>query len=113
MFNENLLVSLLNGERSFPSRPNDLIFLRDADMPDYHFLIGDHPEHPGLHMAVGGSAHGFKFLPVSGKYVVQSLEGKLDQELASKWRWRPGAKLEGPCPHTTKLIELSEIPGWI
>lgn len=84
----------------------------DADMPDYHFLIGKHPEHAGLHMAVGGSAHGFKFLPVVGKYVVQSIEGRLDEDMAAKWRWRPGANLEGPCPHVTALIELSEIPGW-
>ncbi|KAJ4421733.1 hypothetical protein N0V82_003577 [Gnomoniopsis sp. IMI 355080] len=84
----------------------------DADMPDYHFLIGKHPAHDGLHLAVGGSAHGFKFLPVLGKYVVQSIEGSLDNRMAAKWRWRPGASLEGPCPHVTPLIELSEIPGW-
>lgn len=81
-------------------------------MPDYHFLIGQHPEHAGLHLALGGSAHGFKFLPVFGKYVVQSIEGKLDENMATKWRWRPGASLEGPCPHVTSLIELSGIQGW-
>lgn len=81
-------------------------------MHDYHFLVGGHPEHAGLHLALGGSAHGFKFLPVFGKYAVQSLEGTLDKDMAAKWRWRPGAKLDGPCPHVTPLIELGEIPGW-
>jgi sarcosine oxidase/L-pipecolate oxidase len=41
----------------------------------------------GLYMATGGSFHGFKFLPVIGKYVIDMLEGRLDQKLASKWNW--------------------------
>ncbi|KAF1974831.1 FAD dependent oxidoreductase [Bimuria novae-zelandiae CBS 107.79] len=36
----------------------------DADNPDLHFLIDKHPNQPGLHLAVGGSAHGFKMMPV-------------------------------------------------
>jgi sarcosine oxidase / L-pipecolate oxidase len=84
----------------------------DADMPDYHFLIDKHPEHPGLQLAVGGSAHGFKFLPVVGKYIVDAIEGRLDEETRGKWRWRPGAGIAGPTPHPAPLIELSEIAGW-
>ncbi|CAK3973549.1 fructosyl amino acid oxidase [Lecanosticta acicola] len=86
----------------------------DADMPDYHFLISAHPEHPGLKLAVGGSAHGFKFLPVIGKYVVQMIEGTLDEESARKWKWRPGAKMaEGEIdPHPTPLLDLEDVPGW-
>ncbi|KKY18798.1 putative fructosyl amino acid oxidase [Phaeomoniella chlamydospora] len=86
----------------------------DADMPDYNFLISPHPSHPNLKLAVGGSAHGFKFFPVIGKYIVDMLEDKLDPETAKKWRWRPGATLaeSAPNPHPTPLKDLNEIPGW-
>lgn len=86
----------------------------DADMADYNFLIGSHPEHSGLKLAVGGSAHGFKFLPVIGKYIVQMLEGKLEPEIEKKWKWRPGAKLEqGEAnPHPNPLLDLNALPEW-
>jgi sarcosine oxidase/L-pipecolate oxidase len=85
---------------------------RDADTPDLHFLIDEHPEHSGLHLAVGGSAHGFKMMPVVGKYVVQSIEGVLEEEARKSWRWRPGAKMQHANPHPASLLELSEMPGW-
>ena len=85
---------------------------RDADTPDLHFLIDKHPSHPGLHLAVGGSAHGFKMMPVVGKYVVDSLEGSLEDEARNKWRWRPGAKMQHANPHPGPLLELSEISGF-
>ncbi|EME86012.1 uncharacterized protein MYCFIDRAFT_39526 [Pseudocercospora fijiensis CIRAD86] len=84
----------------------------DADMADYHFRIGAHPSHPGLRLAVGGSAHGFKFMPVIGKYVVDMLEGKLDAETADKWRWRPGVRLEGIDAHPNPLLDLKDVPGF-
>ncbi|KAF7190049.1 L-pipecolate oxidase [Pseudocercospora fuligena] len=84
----------------------------DADMADYHFLIGSHPSHPGLRLAVGGSAHGFKFMPVIGKYIVDMLEGKLDPETAEKWRWRHGARLESIDPHPNPLLDLKDVPGF-
>ncbi|KAF2634652.1 FAD dependent oxidoreductase [Massarina eburnea CBS 473.64] len=84
----------------------------DADTPDLHFLIDEHPSHAGLHLAVGGSAHGFKMMPVVGKYVVESLEGVLNKETKGKWRWRPGAKMQHANPHPTPLLELSDISGF-
>lgn len=81
-------------------------------MPDYNFLIGSHPSHDGLKLAVGGSAHGFKFMPVIGKYIVDMLEDKLDEEMARKWKWRPDATLSGANPHPTPLLDLNGIPGW-
>ncbi len=38
-------------------------------------------------MATGGSFHGWKFLPVIGKYVVRMLEGSLGKTLAARWAW--------------------------
>jgi sarcosine oxidase/L-pipecolate oxidase len=44
----------------------------------------------GVHLATGGSAHAWKFLPVIGDLVVDSMEGKLSQELAQKWAYAKG-----------------------
>ncbi|KAI7083425.1 hypothetical protein KC356_g7572 [Hortaea werneckii] len=85
----------------------------DADMPDFNFRIDNHPTHQGLSLAVGGSAHGFKFLPVIGKYIVDMLEGKLDAQTQQKWRWRPGLNVgHVPDPHPLPLIDLNDVPGW-
>lgn len=83
-------------------------------MPDYNFLISPHPTHRNLNIAIGGSAHGFKFLPVLGKYIVEMMEGKLDAETTRKWRWRPGVV---PADHTTnphqeEPTDLNSLPGW-
>ncbi|RDW77632.1 putative fructosyl amino acid oxidase [Coleophoma cylindrospora] len=86
----------------------------DADTPDLHFLIAPHPLHRGLKLAVGGSAHGFKFLPVIGKYIVDMMEGTLDARMGQAWRWRPGvtSAKAGPEPHPFKSLDLEELTGW-
>ncbi len=38
--------------------------------PDPHFIIDRHPEHPQVAFAAGLSGHGFKFVPVLGKVLV-------------------------------------------
>lgn len=83
----------------------------DADTKDRHFLIGQHPEHPGLSLAVGGSAHGFKFLPVIGRYITDMLEGRLAREAQQKWRWRPEVEDRTQNdPHTLPLLDLNDLP---
>lgn len=83
----------------------------DADTKDRHFLIDRHPEHAGLSLAVGGSAHGFKFLPVIGGYVADMLEGTLDTQARQKWRWRPEVEESvGSDPHTLPLLDLNDLP---
>ncbi|KAK3316793.1 FAD dependent oxidoreductase [Apodospora peruviana] len=59
----------------------------DAVTPSEDFIISPHSACPGLYIATCGSFHGFKFLPVIGKYVVQMLEGQLDSALGDKWAW--------------------------
>ncbi|KPI34634.1 L-pipecolate oxidase [Cyphellophora attinorum] len=86
----------------------------DADMNDYNFLFSHHPQHAGLSLAVGGSAHGFKFFPIIGKYIVDMLESKLDPATRQQWRWRPDAKrpADAPEPHPAELLDLNDLPGW-
>lgn len=83
-------------------------------MIDYHFLISPHPDHAGLSLAVGGSAHGFKFFPVIGDYIADMLEQKLDPAIQEVWKWRPGAKQSEDTaePFPADLLDLKDIPGW-
>lgn len=52
-----------------------------------NFLVDYHPELEGVMMVTGGSAHGWKFVPVIGDKVVDYLEGKLSAELQDLWSW--------------------------
>ena len=85
----------------------------DADTADRHFLVTPHPKYSGLFMATGGSAHGFKFFPVLGKYVADALEGKLDPETMHKWRWRAREEVNHKdLAHMDPELELKDLTGW-
>jgi sarcosine oxidase / L-pipecolate oxidase len=60
---------------------------RDATTPTHDFLICPHPHCTNLYIASGGSFHGWKFLPVIGRYIVRMLGGKLDGPMAKRWAW--------------------------
>ena len=38
-------------------------------------------------MATGGSLHGWKFLPLLGEFVVDSITNQLSPQLVKKWDW--------------------------
>ncbi|KAJ6135159.1 L-pipecolate oxidase [Penicillium capsulatum] len=57
-----------------------------TDTPKGDFIIDHHPNLQGLFVATGGAGHGFKFLPVLGKYIADCLENKASPELRKKWR---------------------------
>ncbi|KAI1474869.1 sarcosine oxidase [Daldinia eschscholtzii] len=59
----------------------------DIATPDEDWIISPHPASKNLYIAAGGSFHGYKFLPIIGKYVVQMLHGKLSEELTRRWAW--------------------------
>lgn len=61
----------------------------DADTVDRAFLIDRHPEHASLVVAVGGSGNGAMQMPSIGGFIVDALEGKLQEELKDVVRWRP------------------------
>lgn len=59
-----------------------------TDTPDGDFLITYHPSYSGLFLATGGSGHGYKFLPVIGEKIVDTIEGNCPEEFKDKWAWR-------------------------
>ena len=58
-----------------------------CDTLDEHFWIDRHPEIEGLTVAAGGSGHAFKFGPLLGGWIADTVEGKPNPKL-SKFRWR-------------------------
>lgn len=86
---------------------------RDALAGDLNFRICPYPEKKNLFIGTIGSNHGFKFLPVIGKYIADMLEGKLGQEWLDLWAWKFGkvpADFQDPHPFPTR--DLSELSGW-
>jgi glycine/D-amino acid oxidase-like deaminating enzyme len=63
-----------------------------ADTQDEDFWIARDPTREGLTVASGGSGHGFKFAPVLGRIIADTVEGR-DHPLAGKFRWRPDVRL--------------------
>jgi len=55
------------------------------------FLICYHPDFEGLFLATGGSGHGYKFLPVIGDRIVDTVSGNCPEEFKEKWAWRKEA----------------------
>lgn len=60
-----------------------------GDREKSHFLIDKVPNFNNLIIATGDSGHGYKFLPNIGKYIVQRIDGSLDDEIAKIWSWNP------------------------
>ncbi|CAI6096046.1 unnamed protein product [Clonostachys chloroleuca] len=69
-----------------------------SQTPSADFIIAPHPRIAGVHVATGGSAHAWKFLPTIGDLVLDSMEGKLDSKLAAKWAFGTKGTSEGNAP---------------
>ncbi|KAF2114848.1 FAD dependent oxidoreductase [Lophiotrema nucula] len=82
----------------------------DAITPSQDQLITKHP-HPklsNLYLAVGGSFHSWKFLPIIGKYVVNVLNGVSNgDEKDEHWKWKT-EKPEGRGAHE-KVVPRREL----
>lgn len=50
-------------------------------------MICPHPLLENLHLATGGSLHGFKYMPIIGKYINRSVDGILGGIMAERWAW--------------------------
>ncbi|UPK93608.1 hypothetical protein LCI18_004543 [Fusarium solani-melongenae] len=79
--------------------------------PTADFLIAPHPRIPGIHLATGGSAHAWKFLPILGDCVIDSMEGRLSQELVDKWAFEKfsGGKDENAPRMDGTPVEIREV----
>ncbi|KAK8071384.1 sarcosine oxidase [Apiospora hydei] len=60
-----------------------------SDTTEGNFIIDYHPSLDGLFVATGGSGHGFKFMPIMGKYIVHAIQKRLDDSYQRLWSW-PG-----------------------
>ncbi|KAK9770596.1 putative FAD dependent oxidoreductase domain-containing protein [Seiridium cardinale] len=90
-------------------RPEKYRLCWDASTPDEDWIISPHPS-KNLYIAGGGSFHGWKFLPIIGKYVVQMLGDELSEEHASRWAWDRNFT---PIVTTyTPRKELRDVPGF-
>jgi glycine/D-amino acid oxidase-like deaminating enzyme len=63
-----------------------------ADTQDGDFWIARDPEREGLTVASGGSGHAFKFAPLLGRIVADTVEGR-SHPLAERFRWRPEVRM--------------------
>ncbi|ETN44119.1 uncharacterized protein HMPREF1541_10669 [Cyphellophora europaea CBS 101466] len=92
-----------------------------ADTPDRNFLIDRHPEYPSLTLGVGGSGHGYVYIPAIGSFIVDAVEGQLDARMQKQFRWRPETAVgrdwtalqgrygpKGSC----KVMDLHQVREW-
>jgi sarcosine oxidase/L-pipecolate oxidase len=91
----------------------------DADTVDRLFLIGQHPKHQSLTLAVGGSGHGFMCSPAVGILVAELLEGKMDQRLVRTLGWREDQAVDrnwwdtqGRFGVETKVMDFQDVKEW-
>ncbi|KAL1850045.1 hypothetical protein Plec18167_008254 [Paecilomyces lecythidis] len=67
-----------------------------TDTPQGNFVVDNHPSIKGLFIAIGGAGHGFKFLPVLGKYITDCFENKASAEMRERWKLEKGNQTTGP-----------------
>ncbi|KAJ9265273.1 hypothetical protein DTO195F2_1885 [Paecilomyces variotii] len=67
-----------------------------TDTPQGDFVVDNHPTIKGLFIAIGGAGHGFKFLPILGKYIADCFEDKASTEVRQKWRLEKSSQTTGP-----------------
>lgn len=89
------LVSKLLPEFSRNKDPEHWRICWDAVTPTEDLLMCKHP-HPklaNLFLATGGSFHGYKFLPIAGKYMLNVLDGESNgPERDKAWSWKRDVK---------------------
>lgn len=68
----------------------ELVYTRACvygDTPDGHLWIARDPENPRVTVAAGGSGHAFKFAPVLGEVIADTVEG-IAHPMSHRFRWR-------------------------
>lgn len=92
-----------------------------ADTPDRAFLISRHPSYPSLVLGLGGSGHGFSYIPAIGGVIADCLEGCMDEKMESRFRWRPETAINrnwtdlqhrfGP-DGSNHVMDFQRVQGW-
>ncbi|KAL1964461.1 hypothetical protein VTN77DRAFT_6887 [Rasamsonia byssochlamydoides] len=67
-----------------------------TDTPEGNFVVDYHPSIERLFIATGGAGHGFKFLPILGRYIADCFEEKAPAHIRQKWRLENGQNAKGP-----------------
>lgn len=90
-----------------------------ADTVDRNFLIDYHPDHPSLLLAVGASGRGFAHIPSIGGFIVDRLEGVLNERIAYAVRWRPEQAVNRNWDDTQnrfggsyKVMDFQKVTEW-
>ncbi|KAF9891365.1 hypothetical protein FE257_004221 [Aspergillus nanangensis] len=104
------LPRLLDGGR----QPDYYRLCWDSISPDQQPLITRHPHEQleNLYLAVGGSFHCYKFLPIIGKYVVNVLSGVGNgREKDEAWGWKSTEENQGGVHE--KLVPTRELRDFL
>ncbi|KAI1265073.1 FAD dependent oxidoreductase [Xylariaceae sp. FL1019] len=64
-----------------------------ADTADTHFIIDALPGKRGIFVATGDSGHGFKMMPIVGRWIQKLIETGHQPE--SQWRWKANSDATG------------------
>lgn len=74
------------------------------------WIIAPHPRIQGVHVATGGSGHAWKFLPIMGDLVLDSIHGVLPPSLMKKWAYAPkGADMGNASMLRGEIKELRDF----
>ncbi|SPO05019.1 related to fructosyl amino acid oxidase [Cephalotrichum gorgonifer] len=87
-----------------------------ADTPTGDYIADYHPAWKGVFVATGGSGHGYKFLPVLGKKIVDCITGEGSETVREKWRWRDEGEVtivDGVESVVTKDGSRAGYPGMV
>ncbi|KAH7348024.1 fructosyl amino acid oxidase [Pyrenochaeta sp. MPI-SDFR-AT-0127] len=99
--------------------PNRWRICYDAVTPTEDWLMCQHPNSQlsNLYLAVGGSFHSYKFLPIAGSYMCNILNGKSNGDERNKaWKWKNEEELKrrqgkefGDSPRKGERWEISSF----
>ncbi|KAF2732928.1 FAD/NAD(P)-binding domain-containing protein [Polyplosphaeria fusca] len=109
---EEAITSKLMPSFTKAKRPDYWRICWDAVTPTDDWLMCKHP-HPSLSnlfLAVGGSFHSYKFLPIAGKFMSNILEDKSNGvEKDKTWRWKEDAVWKNHQGNSALSRELRDL----
>ncbi|PNS18822.1 DNA-directed RNA polymerase, mitochondrial [Sphaceloma murrayae] len=84
----------------------------DAFTPTEDWLLCKHPHEKlaNLYLAVGGSFHSYKFLPVAGRFMLKVLDGESNgEEMDRAWSWKRGVDWDNATSPRLPKRELRDL----